>query len=90
MWRQYFDAFRVKPSQCNLIGFEWENKFYYDTVLSMGGRSSPYIFNTVAESEEYICKHNYDLNILIHLLDDFLAIDPPLMVWVPLGGVFYR
>ena len=73
-------AFRcvpVKPYQWNLMGFTWNKKFYYDKVLSMGGRSSPYIFNAIAEAAEYICKHNFSINIIIHLLDDFLAIDKP-------------
>ena len=73
-------AFRcvpIKPSQWNLTGFEWDGLYYYDKVLSMGGRSSPYIFNAIAEAAEYICKFNYRVSRLIHLLDDFLAIDKP-------------
>ena len=73
-------AFRcvpIKPEQWNLTGFEWEGVFYYDKVLSMGGRSSPYIFNAIAEAAEYICKVNHGVSTLIHLLDDFLAVDNP-------------
>ena len=73
-------AFRcvpIKPEKWNLTGFEWEGVFYYDKVLSMGGRSSPYIFNAIAEAAEYICKVNHGVSTLIHLLDDFLAVDNP-------------
>ena len=67
-------AFRivpVKPSQWHLLGFLWKEKYYFDKVLSMGGRSSPCIFNSISEAAEYICRHNYDVSWSIHLLYDF-------------------
>ena len=73
-------AFRcvpVKKSQWNLLGFTWENKFYYDTVLTMGGRSSPYIFNVIAEAVQWILVNNYKNKFTIHLLDDFLSVEAP-------------
>ena len=47
-----------------------------DTRLSMGGRSSPGIFDTLPRAVEWICKYNYDLQWLCHLLDDFLSAEP--------------
>ena len=41
-------AFRIIPvsPQCwNLLGIFWRNKYYLDTRLSMGGRSSPCLFD---------------------------------------------
>ena len=71
-------AFRIVPvknSQWNLLGFHWDNQYYFDTVLSMGGRSSPAIFNAISDAAEWICTSNYQVDNLIHLLDDFLAVE---------------
>ena len=43
-------AFRIipaSPAQWNLLGIFWKNQFYIDTRLSMGGRSSPGIFDNL-------------------------------------------
>ena len=42
-----------------------------------GSRSSPKIFDTLSEAVCWILEHNYKLLNVLHLLDDFLAIDPP-------------
>ena len=71
-------AFRivpVRPSQWHLLGLCWDGYMYFDKVLSMGGRSSPYIFDSIAKAAEWICINNYDVEFLIHLLDDFLSIE---------------
>ena len=73
-------AFRqipINPSQWNLLGFSLNNQFYIDKVLSMGGRSSPAIFNDVAVAAKWVCCNNYGVGNLIHLLDDFLSVEPP-------------
>ena len=73
-------AFRiipVHPSQWHLLGMKWEGKFYFDKVLSMGGRSSPFIFDSVSAAIEWICINNYLIEVLMHLLDDFLSVEPP-------------
>lgn len=70
------DAFRilpVTPSQWHLLGIHWDGHFYFDTRLTMGGRSSPYIFDTFSSALEWICTHNYELSHLCHLLDDFFS-----------------
>lgn len=39
-------AFRlcpVHPDDWHLLGYQWENRFYFDVVLPFGGRSSPFI-----------------------------------------------
>ena len=67
----------VHPSQWHLLGMKWEGKYYFDKVLSMGGRSSPSIFYRIADALEWICLTNYLIEVLMHLLDDFLTIEPP-------------
>ena len=74
------DAFRILPirqSQWHLLGIYWDGKYYYDTRLPMGSRSSPHIFDRVSSAVEWICQHNYLLQFLCHLLDDFLAAEDP-------------
>jgi len=70
-----FRVIPVHPSQWHLLGFSWNGGFYFDTVLSMGGRSSPYLFNVIADAAEWVCKNNYSMDFLIHLLDDFLSVE---------------
>ena len=73
-------AFRiipVHPSQWHLLGMKWEGKFYFDKVLSMGGTSSPFIFDSVSAAIEWICINNYLIEVLMHMLDDFLSVEPP-------------
>ena len=73
-------AFRiipVHPSQWHLLGMKWKGNYYFDKVLSMGGRSSPSIFDGVSSAIEWICTTNYLIDVLMHLLDDFLSVEPP-------------
>ena len=43
----------------------------------MGGRPSPFIFDSVSAAIEWICINNYLIEVLMHLLDDFLSAEPP-------------
>ena len=50
-------AFRlcpVKPAQWPLLGYFWEGHFYFDMRLPFGSRSSPFIFNTLADLLQWI------------------------------------
>ena len=71
-------AFRIIPVQASdwpLLGIKWQNKFYFDKVLSMGGRSICFHFNKLLTALEWICQHKCLIEYLIHLLDDFLTIE---------------
>ena len=73
-------AFRiipVHPSQWHLLGMKWEGKYYFDKVSFMGRWSSPCIFDSLSEAIEWICITNYLIEILMHLLDDFLSVQSP-------------
>ena len=75
------DAFKIvpiHPSQWHLFGIKWESKFYFAVRLTFGCRSSPCIFNMVSEALCWILLNNTRLPSVLHLLDDFLLIDPPL------------
>ena len=74
---QAFRLIPVAPSCWSLLGIFWENRYYFDTRLSMGGRSSPSLFNNLPEAIEWVLKNNYDLDMVCHLLDDFLGVEDP-------------
>ncbi|XP_018549880.1 uncharacterized protein LOC108895509 [Lates calcarifer] len=74
------DAFKIipiHPSQWHCFGVKWDAKFYFAVRLTFGCRSSPCIFNSVSEALCWILLNNVRLPAVLHLLDDFLLIDPP-------------
>lgn len=74
------DAFKivpVHPSQWHLLGMKWENRFYFAVRLPFGSRSSLSIFNRVSEALCWILLNRVRVPALLHLLDDFLLVDPP-------------
>lgn len=74
------DAFKilpVHPSQWHLLGAKWDEKFYFFVRLTFGCRSSPSLFNSFSEALCWILLNVVKLPSVLHLLDDFLLIDPP-------------
>jgi len=73
------DAYRhipIRSTDWNLLGFQWEGKYYYPLVLMFGGKSAPYIFNLFAEALHWIIERHLPASIR-HYLDDFLPIFKP-------------
>ena len=73
-------AFRlcpVSPSDWDLLGMHWQGKFYVDLCLPFGLRSSPFLFNRLADAFEWILKHNYAISALMHYLDDYFTVGLP-------------
>ena len=67
-------AFRllpVHPKDWPLLGFQWLGKYFIDTRLPFGSRSSPFIFNLFADALLWILINKFDLSAIIHYLDDF-------------------
>ena len=61
-------TFRLIPVQASdwpLLGMKWHHKFYFDKVLSMGGRSSCFHFNKLPTALEWICQHKCLIEYLI-------------------------
>jgi hypothetical protein len=74
------DAFKsipVKSDQWPLLCMKWKSSYYYYVRLSFGCRLSPIIFDTLSRVICYIAEKNYKIKHILHLLDDFLTIDPP-------------
>ena len=73
-------AFRlcpVSPDDWPLLGIFWEGSYYVDKVLPFGLRSSPFLFNRLADAVAWIAVNNYDIVDLLHYLDDFFHDQPP-------------
>ena len=74
------NAFRLLPVRrldWHLLGIFRHNHWYLDKYLPFGLRSSPFLFNQLAEALEWILIHNYEIANLIHYLDDFFTAGSP-------------
>ena len=67
----------VHPEDRYLLGMKWQGNYFIDMALPFGLRSAPFIFSSFADLLEWILKHNYGLNFLLHYLDDFYTLGPP-------------
>ena len=63
----------VHPSDRHLMGMEWNGKIYVDLALPFGLRSTPKIFNSVADALEWIL-HQFSIKEVFHYLDHYITI----------------
>lgn len=74
------DAFKIIPikaAQQHLFCINWRGVYYFYNRLCFGCSSSPAIFDRFSSIICWIATHNYDIQFILHLLDDFLTIDAP-------------
>jgi len=74
------DAFKqlpIAPHLWNLYGIKWQGLYFFHTRLPFGSRSSPRIFDNLSQALCWIAKNKYGISHILHLLDDYLTIDPP-------------
>lgn len=74
------DAFKllhIHPSLWCWHGIKWKEAYYFATKLTFGSKSSPWLFDTFAQSLAWILLHKAQCQEVIHYLDDFLLIEPP-------------
>ena len=67
-------AFRlipIHPDNGNLLGILWQSQYLVDMYLPFGLRSTPFIFNQLSDRLKWILKHNYGIQHVIHILDNF-------------------
>ena len=72
-------AFRilpVNPQDYHLLGLKWKNQYYYDKCMPMGCASSCKTFESFSTAVEWIAQEKLGIANLLHLLDDFLLIQP--------------
>ena len=75
------DAFKhcpIRKDQWHLFLVRWNGMYYVMTRLAFGCRSSPRIFDNLAQALCWIASNNYNIRCIFHPLDDFLTIDLPI------------
>ena len=73
------NAFRLMPvhsADRHLLAMEWKSGIFIDTCLPFGLRSSPKLFNILADFLAWILEHQ-GVSCILHYLDDFLTIGRP-------------
>ena len=73
------DAFKLiplKPEIWSMFGIKWKGFYYFYQRLAFGCRSSPKIFDQLSIAVCWIAQHKYKIRNIIHLLDDFLTVEP--------------
>ncbi|XP_061187278.1 uncharacterized protein LOC133195456 isoform X1 [Saccostrea echinata] len=73
--RSAFRILPVSPMDYELLGFMWEDKYFYDKCLPMGCRTSCKIFEQFSTAIEWIAKTRLGITAVVHILDDFLFIE---------------
>ena len=75
------DAFKqipFHPSLWHLYGVKWNGEYFFYTRLVFGSRSSPKMFDWLSQAICWmLAHHNYGIDFILHLLDDFLTVDSP-------------
>ncbi len=73
-------AFRlcpVRPEDWPLLGMCWKGSYYYDTRLPFGLRSSPFLFNLLADALQWCLHYHYSVSSSFHYLDDYFFAGRP-------------
>ena len=66
----------VHPDDQPLLGIHWQGNAFIDQALPFDLRSSPKIFNAVADLLAWLF-HCEGVQLVIHYLDDFLVFERP-------------
>ena len=66
----------VHPADRRLLGMEWNQAVYVDMVLPFGLRSTPRLFNTVADALQFIARSE-GIEHIVYYLDDYTILGPP-------------
>ena len=74
--RNAFRLVPVHPADRHLLAMRWRDGIFIDTCLPFGLRSSPKLFNILADLLAWILVHQ-GITVLLHYLDDFLTIGRP-------------
>lgn len=67
-----FRQFHLCPGSIHLVGYKFQNQYWYDTVLAMGSSSSAHICQKITDMARYIFE-NYYQDEVRNFLDDFFS-----------------
>lgn len=72
-----FRILPVHPDDHELLGIQFQDRFYYDKCLPMGCSISCSKFESFSTALEWIACKKFGIPRMVHILDDFLFIGPP-------------
>ncbi len=67
-----FRLLRLAPSEFDLTGFKFDNKYYFDKCLPMGASISCALFESFSTALHWFVQVTSGNNRILHYLDDFL------------------
>ncbi len=77
--RKAYRQIKIDPGDIPVLGFKWQGKIYFDTVLAMGLRSAAYICQRLTSAVKYIFS-NMGFEVL-NYIDDFGGVENPDKAW---------
>ena len=85
-------AFHLIPihlDNWHLLGIYWQKQYYVDLYLSFA-LHSPFLFNQLSNALEWVLKHNYGLQRVLHILNDFFIAEPSRLQCLASYSTFLR
>lgn len=67
-----YRQFHLCPGSVHLVGYKWDDKYYYDLVLAMGSSSSAQICQKITDMVSYIFQNRFEDEVK-NFLDDFFS-----------------
>ncbi|KAK3107485.1 hypothetical protein FSP39_015569 [Pinctada imbricata] len=67
----------IHPSDFELLGFSFQNKFYFDKTLPFGLSFSCNLFERFSKALHWVMENYFQTAGCVHALDDFLFMGPP-------------
>ncbi|KAK3089099.1 hypothetical protein FSP39_000774 [Pinctada imbricata] len=67
----------IHPSDFELLGFSFQNKFYFDKTLPFGLSFSCNLFERFSKALHWVMENYFQTAGCVHVLDDFLFMGPP-------------
>lgn len=61
----------IRPADWPLLGFSWNNAFYFHTTLPFGLKSSCHLWERYSTAAQWIVKHILLIPMVIHYVDDY-------------------
>ena len=65
----------IRPADWPLLGFSWNNAFYFHTTLPFGLKSSCHIWERYSTAAERIIKNELNINNIMHYVDDSFMVE---------------
>ena len=62
----------VRPQDWPLLGFKWNEQYYFDIVMQFGITSATAIFEWYSSAAQHIAEHTCAIKHMVHYVDDFM------------------